>query len=172
MRITMLLSFAAALLASALPMPINAAQLTESDYEIFVTLYPNADRKVFDLSWSKRPTLKDIEASIPKDATSAGRTEWWCSIASDGSLQTCQLAAEWPENQGFGDAARKLLPKFRLTHEVVVASARTDAKAVLQINLEDDRRRVTDIPGNCPPPFCSAVVPPPPLRAESTPSPR
>jgi hypothetical protein len=162
MRIFSRVVLAGGLLAALIATEAKAAH--EPRYGGILFPQPPGPAGAQRLIWNATPNLKQVEAAMPAQAESAGRTEWRCTIASDGYLHDCRLTAEWPEHQGFGEAARSLLSRFRLSDETVRSSRHNNAAAVFEIDLYNDTYdRIDEIPGDCPVPFCNPVLPPPSL---------
>jgi TonB family protein len=67
--------------------------------------------------WLSVPSDYDIARVYPDRATRAfiwGHVVLQCTVAGDGALQGCAVAAEGPADWGFGAAALALVPRFRL----------------------------------------------------------
>lgn len=67
--------------------------------------------------WAEKPTLEDLVRVYPKAAQTAhvtGMAMIACSMRQDGRLQACTVRQEAPAGQGFGEAALKLSPRFRM----------------------------------------------------------
>ena len=66
--------------------------------------------------WESRPAVEDLLQVFPADpaAAAGGRVRLSCKIAGDGGLTRCEVASESPEKAGFGEAALKLAPLFRM----------------------------------------------------------
>lgn len=66
--------------------------------------------------WTTVPDGAQLGAHYPKRAAEAGvegRSTLECTIADDGALSGCRVAAESPPDLGFGQAALELAPLFR-----------------------------------------------------------
>lgn len=69
------------------------------------------------LVWRMKPSGNDMAAVYPQKAQSEERAGWAvveCQILPTGDLKDCQVLGEGPTDYGFGDAALKLAPKFKL----------------------------------------------------------
>ncbi|WP_296595611.1 energy transducer TonB [Phenylobacterium sp.] len=67
--------------------------------------------------WLKRPTGEDINRLYPKDAYRrgiSGRATISCSVTGEGTLTGCQVLEEAPLEEGFGDAALRMAPSFKM----------------------------------------------------------
>jgi len=67
--------------------------------------------------WASKPSGEDLAEYYPK-AAAASRTPGVatisCAIDAEGALVNCTVAAETPPDQGFGAAALKMAPKFKM----------------------------------------------------------
>ncbi|MGA0607901.1 TonB family protein [Phenylobacterium sp. VNQ135] len=71
--------------------------------------------------WVRRPSARDAAMVYPrghKREQDAGAALVECKVEAAGTLANCQVLAEQPEGQGFGDMALKLVPKFRLKKQL------------------------------------------------------
>jgi TonB family protein len=78
---------------------------------------PPAAEEIIHPDWLDRPTGKDVARVYPDGATRRninGFAALDCAAASDGRLHNCEVEAESPHGEGFGEAALKLVPDFRL----------------------------------------------------------
>lgn len=105
--------------------------------------------------WAATPTRIQVVGAMPSDVASAGRTLWSCAIQGDGHLGDCQLKASWPTAEGFGRAARSLIPFFQLSNETVGAASLHNSRVVFEIDVFSDLMSVKAIPGQCPAVFCA-----------------
>jgi hypothetical protein len=154
------MALGAGLFAALIAADANAA----GGQTYFGSLYPEPPgiRPPPYLKWVASPNLKQVEAAMPETAKNAGRTQWSCAIADDGLLHDCHLNAEWPEREGVGEAARSLLPFFRLSDETVRYARLNNAEALFEIDLYNETYdRSTEIVKNCPEPFCVPMEMPP-----------
>ena len=125
---------------------------------IYVPLAPGAKFPTA-VVWTVSPSEAEVERRMPKGAASAGRTEWGCHLTKGGHLTRCRLHAEWPQGEGFAEAARPLLSRFVAMHSGP-QTAPSDDEVIFEVPIETPVLRAEDIPGECPPPFCTAVIPP------------
>ena len=155
-----------ALAASAPARPPAASRAAREQRGAFPGVYARlASGSDFPLGvvWTAWPTAMQVARSLPAGAASAGRTEWRCRLTSHGRLTACRLQAEWPQGQGFARAARPLLARF-VARPPGPRMAPGDQEVIFEVSLETPALRAEDIPGACPPPFCTAVIPPPAPR--------
>lgn len=67
--------------------------------------------------WVQKPTGHDLALVYPKGAAAhgqEGRAFIRCSITAEGRLTACTVPEETPPGMGFGEAALKLAPLFRM----------------------------------------------------------
>lgn len=67
--------------------------------------------------WLQRPGGEDLKRAYPEAATKAhadGRSTIRCTVSAEGSLTNCRVTAEEPAGLGFGEAALKLSPLFKM----------------------------------------------------------
>lgn len=70
-----------------------------------------------NLVWRMKPNGADIAAIYPQKAQREEKAGWAlmeCQTQASGDLKDCRLLGEAPANYGFGAAALKLAPKFKL----------------------------------------------------------
>lgn len=82
--------------------------------------------------WAEAPTVEAMTAVYPPAARAAGtggRATLDCAVASSGRLSDCRLAQEFPEGEGFGDAALKLADHLALGPGARAAEAFPDGHA-------------------------------------------
>lgn len=78
---------------------------------------PSAPRVVGKPDWVQKPTAKDLVGYYPKAAADAGKEGMAvirCRVRPDGGLQACRVRKQSPAKYGFGEAALKLSPSFRM----------------------------------------------------------
>jgi len=68
--------------------------------------------------WALTPTVAQIAAAYPKDATGVAHVVLRCGIALAGRLQDCHETSEDPPARGFAAAAKSLAPAFQLAAAV------------------------------------------------------
>ena len=74
--------------------------------------------RVMNPNWLERPTAADLDRVYPPAAKAArlgGRVLMACDVAPDGALTNCVVVSETPADQGFGEAALRLAPRFRMS---------------------------------------------------------
>lgn len=67
--------------------------------------------------WVQRPTGMDIARVFPERAMRAdvqGAATVNCGVSAEGTLVNCEVTGEAPGGMGFGGAAMKLTPLFRM----------------------------------------------------------
>jgi protein TonB len=67
--------------------------------------------------WTRRPTAAEVAALRPPQAAEfklSAVAGLWCTAQADGSLADCQIDWQDPPGMGFGDAAMKAAPLFRM----------------------------------------------------------
>jgi TonB family protein len=76
---------------------------------------PAGQSQVVPPAWLRKPTVDDLMRVYPRDAL---RHNVWgaavvsCQVTEKGELSGCQVLQESPPNEGFGEAALKLMPRF------------------------------------------------------------
>lgn len=78
---------------------------------------PNGARLIENPQWLRRPDGQEFAKYYPDRAQRmmvAGHALVECSVTSEGSLSSCILLDEDPTEFGFGDAAIRLMPLFRM----------------------------------------------------------
>ena len=77
--------------------------------------------------WLRKPNAAQMERAYPERAIRlgiSGKATLACIVAANGSVGGCEVVSEDPADMGFGKAARKLEPYFRMKPQLV------DGKAV------------------------------------------
>ena len=67
--------------------------------------------------WARRPSGEDLAQYYPDRAQRTetnGSATISCTVTAKGTLVSCSIVSETPENYGFGDAAIKLSRIFRM----------------------------------------------------------
>jgi periplasmic protein TonB len=67
--------------------------------------------------WLVLPSADDIENVYPKQASRKhlnGKVVLTCAIAAGGRLADCSVMSEVPAGNGFGEAALRLTPRFKM----------------------------------------------------------
>jgi protein TonB len=67
--------------------------------------------------WLTRPGPNEFSRFYPQaalDQNASGAATLACTVSATGAVVGCQVASETPRGLGFGDAARKLAPYFKL----------------------------------------------------------
>lgn len=67
--------------------------------------------------WTRRPDFNDFNRVMPQAALDAGQqgtVGLSCRVSSQGRLDSCAVVSETPEGWGFGRAALRITPSFRM----------------------------------------------------------
>lgn len=84
---------------------------------------PPATPTVIDSpSWVSRPTAAQLLNAYPRRALGnevAGSATLRCVVSASGAMASCSVASESPGGYGFGDAAMRLTPYFRINPRTV-----------------------------------------------------
>ena len=67
--------------------------------------------------WLTRPGPDEFSRFYPQaalDRGASGAATLACTVSASGAVRGCEVAAETPKGMGFGDAAKKLAPYFRM----------------------------------------------------------
>lgn len=73
--------------------------------------------RIVEPDWAMRPAGEDLAANYPEIATALGIEGYArisCDVAASGLLENCSVQKEAPRGFGFGAAALRMTPKFRL----------------------------------------------------------
>lgn len=72
--------------------------------------------------WVKMPSAREFERFYPRKAMNAevgGSATLACIVAANGSVGGCQVVSETPSSYGFGAAALKLAPYFKMKPQTI-----------------------------------------------------
>lgn len=72
--------------------------------------------------WIRKPSAAQMERAFPDRAARlgvAGKATLACLVAANGSVGGCEVVSEDPSEYGFGKAALKLQPYFRMKPQLV-----------------------------------------------------
>jgi hypothetical protein len=72
------------------------------------------------IAWMRRPSGEDIQRYYPPNALQKrleGRATISCSVDLRGRFHDCQAVAETPQGHGFGDAAARMAPLYKVRVE-------------------------------------------------------
>ena len=67
--------------------------------------------------WVRKPTREEVAALRPaaaKDFKLSAVANMWCTAKADGTLDACQLDWQDPPGLGFGEAAMKTVPLWKM----------------------------------------------------------
>ena len=86
---------------------------------VFAAETLSGSRLIGKPKWTEAPNLDDLKAVYPKAATSAGagqaRVVLKCHVVDGGRMERCAVENEDPAGLGFGEAAVKLSPTFKVS---------------------------------------------------------
>ena len=72
--------------------------------------------------WIREASGEEMDAAFPARATSAGVTSGMaaldCQVTPEGALTRCRVNQESPAGMGFGEAALRVAPDFRLAPRI------------------------------------------------------
>jgi TonB family protein len=86
--------------------------------------------------WAQKPTMAEMVSVYPKTAEKtnvSGKAVIDCRVGRDGRLGACSIRKQDPAQYGFGQAALKLTPRFRM--EAKDADGRSTAGAAVTIPI-------------------------------------
>jgi protein TonB len=78
---------------------------------------PAAPGVITSPDWLTRPGPNEFSRFYPQAAleqNASGAATLACTVSANGSVVGCQVASETPKGLGFGDAAKKLAPYFKM----------------------------------------------------------
>ncbi len=93
--------------------PVTGAEVGPSTVET----PPAPPRVILNPRWAALPDARDLERAYPPRALEngiEGSATLVCLVTTQGTLSACDIATETPVGQGFGKAALKLAPTFRM----------------------------------------------------------
>ena len=73
---------------------------------------------ITDPDWLSRPSAADLTRFYPQAAIDrglSGDVTMECTVSATGNVRACFVASETPKGVGFGEAAKKLAPFFRMS---------------------------------------------------------
>ena len=107
------------------------------------------------------PNVSQITEAVPRRALRAGvrgDVSLVCTVRADGLFEKCEVESEKPEDSGFGEAALKLVPFFRINMSDPRAKGLTGARVRQPIGFPID-----EAPAAPAKPAAQAAKPVPPL---------
>ena len=107
------------------------------------------------------PNAAQIVEAVPRRALRAGvrgDVSLQCTVRADGQFEKCEVESEKPEGSGFGEAALKLVPFFRVNMSDPRAKGLTGARVRQAIGFPID-----EAPAAPAKPAAQAAKPVPPL---------
>jgi periplasmic protein TonB len=78
---------------------------------------PSPPSVITSPDWLTRPGADEFSRFYPQaalDQNASGAATLACTVSASGAVRGCQVAEETPKGLGFGDAAKKLAPYFKL----------------------------------------------------------
>lgn len=75
------------------------------------------------INWDERPSARDFFRAYPdraRESGVAGYSLLCCAVTADRRL-ACDVAVDWPSDQGFAAAAQRVARKFRMSEESFAA---------------------------------------------------
>jgi len=110
-----------------LPIPPRPLVVTQADTPPVITptpvtqpyvAPPVAPSVITEPDWLTRPGAAELSRFYPTEAynqNASGQVTLSCTVTATGQVRGCQVAAETPKGLGFGQAAQKLAPYFRMS---------------------------------------------------------
>lgn len=105
------------------PIPVRPLDLTDPPRladNVFTPPAPQppaAPSVITSPDWLTRPGPNEFSRFYPQaalDQNASGAATLSCTVSASGSVVGCQVASETPKGLGFGDAAKKLAPYFKM----------------------------------------------------------
>lgn len=93
--------------------PLSALQAGDAGGPPFVVTRPD---------WAARPSPRDVDLFYPERAQQSGQTgnaRIRCRVNTNGSVRECVVVTETPPGYGFGEAAVRMSPLFRMKPQTV-----------------------------------------------------
>ena len=113
--------------SSFLALQPKVIDVTSSALKVIATIAPRLGGEVTvvkgppvisDPHWLSVPSAADLSRYYPQravDGDLSGQVTLQCLVSATGLVRDCQVAEETPKDVGFGQAAKKLSPYFRMS---------------------------------------------------------
>ncbi|MDQ0463273.1 TonB family protein [Caulobacter ginsengisoli] len=101
-------------------------------------------------AWIAAPTITDLKAVYPPQARQErveGTVILSCKVTATGELQGCTVLKESSPGAGFGQAALKLVPKYRMNPRAADGSSMEGAQVALPVRFQITEEGPTPAPG-------------------------
>ncbi len=112
---------------------------------------PLSQEAVVDPGWRETPSGDEVSAVYPRIANMlelSGRAEMACVAEPDGSVDQCRVTSEAPAGLGFGAAALRLAPIFKMRPKTV-GSVAVKGKVTVPIRFSMTSGDALPRPGPC-----------------------
>lgn len=90
--------------------------------------------------WLQHPNADDINKVYPRAALrnrDTAEVELVCKVNAESRLDDCKVKSETPPGMGFGEAALKLVPKFKMRKTVKGQPVAVGTEATVPIKFGD-----------------------------------
>ncbi len=99
---------------------------------------PPVNRTIRNPDWLTIPTQAQTNAIYPQRASRmglSGQADLVCSVLASGAMSGCEIASETPKANGFGVAALRLAPHFRMNPRTVDGQTIEGAKVRIPVEF-------------------------------------